>query len=267
VSSVLGNPLLRRAATANFSSGKVAFGEKNRYILPIFPLEWIRVDFDGADFDIDLGKRAPLPFADGSQRILYAAHLVEHLSDPGVRHFFAECHRILAPGGAVRIETPDAEQMIALYRQRDAHFLSYFRARRAEELVGKLGYPPKYLEDQLSLVGGLSNYMDHAARSGHIPVYASADEVEDKLATLDLEQFTAWCVSLQSAEQLSTGGHQNWMTADKLRRELLAAGFTRVEHVDFNVTTIPGLLLNRGSRSIREKRERAFYSVYVEAFK
>ena len=43
--------------------------------------------------------------------------------------------------------------------------------------------------------------------------------------------------------------------------------FHRVVRVGFGRTEIRGLKLNAGRGSIREKPHRAFYSIYVEAFK
>jgi predicted SAM-dependent methyltransferase len=263
----LGHKGFRRYSTSGLASGKVALGERNKYVLPIFPLEWIRVDIEGADFDLDLKRRRPFPFADGSQRVLYSAHLVEHLDQESFEHFLHECARVLAPGGAIRIETPDAERLIQAYRQRDEPVLRRFRENRRRDLMERLGLPSKYLEDHLTVLGELSNYIDHAVQSGHIPVYATREQFDRNLDTLSLDALAGWAVSLQTPAQLASGGHQNWMTWDKLRHHLLNAGFSRVERVDFGVTTIDGLTLNRGISSIREKAHRAFYSVYVEAFK
>jgi hypothetical protein len=264
---VLGNRLFRRYCTSGFTSGKLALGERNKYVLPVFPLDWIRVDIEGSDFDLDMEQGCPFPFENASQRLLYTAHLVEHLDQKSFEHFLAECARVLAPGGAIRIETPDAELLIQAYRQRDEAVLHRFRENRRRDLVERLGLPEKYLEDHLTVLGELSNYIDHRARSGHIPVYASKAEFDDKLDTLDLEGLADWCVSLQTPEQLSSGGHQNWMTWQKLRDHLQRVGFSRVERASFGVTTIPRLALNHGRGSIKEKPHRSFYSVYVEAFK
>jgi SAM-dependent methyltransferase len=267
VAKVLGNKGLRHYCTAGFTSGKVALGERNKYVLPIFPLDWIRVDIEGADYDLDLERGRPFPFADASQHILYSAHLVEHLDHESFEHFLKECERVLAPGGAIRIETPDAERLIQAYRQREDAVLCRFRENRRRDLIEKLGLPDKYLEDHLTVLGELSNYIDHRVSSGHIPVYATREEFDDKLNTLDLEALANWSVSLQTPEQLASGGHQNWMTWDKLRDQLLRAGFSRVVRAGFGETAIPGLKLNHGLASIKEKPHRAFYSVYVEAFK
>jgi SAM-dependent methyltransferase len=267
VAGVLGNRRLRRYATKDFTSGKVVLGEKNRYVFPVFPLDWIRVDIDGADFDLDFERGFALPFADASQHLLYAAHLVEHLDEGSFEHLLRECRRILVRGGAIRIETPDADKLVRFYRDRDERALEWFRERRRQNLVERLGLPTSYLEDHLTVLGELSNYIDHSIDSGHIPVYVSPEEFDENLRRLDLESLARWAVSLQTRDQQLSGGHQNWMTGDKLCGALVAAGFERASVVDFGRTTIPGLALDAGFGSIREKRYRAFYSVYVEAFK
>ena len=75
------------------------------------------------------------------------------------------------------------------------------------------------------MLGELSNYIDHRIHSGHIPVYATKDEFDRKLNTSDIDALAEWCVSLQTEEQLASGGHQNWMSWEKVRRHLVAAGF------------------------------------------
>ena len=263
----LGNAQFRRVCTSNYTSERVAFGEKNRYVLPVFPLRWVRVDVDGADVNLDLNRRPRLPFVDGSQHLLYASHVVEHLDEGSFRHFLAECHRILAPGGAMRIETPDAEFLVDAYRRRDQTVLGHFRRHREANLVRRLRLHDRYLEDHLTVLGELSSYIDHERDSGHVPAYASAVEFEEKLAMLDLDGFTRWCVSLQTERQRASGGHQNWMSWSKLVERLKSAGFRRVARAAFGKTEIAGLKLNRGRGAIREKPHRAFYSLYVEAFK
>ena len=57
------------------------------------------------------------------------------------------------------------------------------------------------------------------------------------------------------------------MSPAKVKANLERAGFGRVVPVRFGETQIRGLSLNAGAGSIREKRHRAFYSLYVEAFK
>lgn len=50
-----------------------------------------------------------LPFADGEVGFIYAEHFFEHLFLDEVIALLRETHRVLAPGGVVRIASPDAD--------------------------------------------------------------------------------------------------------------------------------------------------------------
>lgn len=50
---------------------------------------------------------AGLPFEDASTPWIQAFHVLEHLDLHEGRRFLAECRRVLAPGGRLRISTPD----------------------------------------------------------------------------------------------------------------------------------------------------------------
>ncbi len=59
--------------------------------------------------------RGPLPFADASVDVVYHAHMLEHLEADDARRFLAECHRILRPGGVLRVVVPDLEGIAQAY--------------------------------------------------------------------------------------------------------------------------------------------------------
>src|SRR4030067_1030822 len=64
--------------------------------------EWINIDFLGdrnAVFPWDLRLALPLPNA--CCDAVYSSHTIEHFDRPGARHFLAECHRVLKPGGVL----------------------------------------------------------------------------------------------------------------------------------------------------------------------
>jgi hypothetical protein len=125
----------------------------------------------------------------------------------------------------------------------------------------------KYLEDQLSLLGEISNYL-LPGEPHHVPVYATKEELDAKLNSLDLDRFAEWCFSLQTPEQRKSGGHQNILYHSKLKRLLEEAGFSGVIAADFDFTTIGELRLNgKGRLAIKTKPHRRFYSLYVEATK
>ncbi len=56
-----------------------------------------------------------LPYPDGSAAFVYSSHLIEHLSRWQALAFARECARVLAPGGVMRVCTPDLHQMATAY--------------------------------------------------------------------------------------------------------------------------------------------------------
>jgi hypothetical protein len=249
------------------ANGKIALGESlNAEGVPAsFPPDWTFVDWKFADHQINLVERPVLPFRDRSQKIIYSAHLIEHLPQPTLVALLRECHRVLKIGGRIRIECPDAEKLVQLYRKSDTHMLKHFRNFRRREIVEARGFDAKYLEDHLSLLGEISNYII-AGEHFHMPVYISKAEFDEKFDSLDLDQFAEWCISLQTPEQRKSGGHQNAIYFSKIKQMLEDAGFIDVIRTDFGVTTIPDLRLNESHpQSIQTKPHRRFYSLYVEA--
>lgn len=248
---------VRRFLTRGFSSGLIALGERNSYLIPG---RWITVDWVGGDVTADFRAGHGLPFSDDSQRFVYSAHLVEHLDDDSISRLFAECRRILQPGGWLRVETVDAARLVRAYLEGDRSFFDYFVRGYRQYAVERVGLPTAVLEPHNVLVGELSSYIDSRAEpGGHLPVVVSKPEVDRRLEDLDLDGFGRWCVSLQSADQYASGGHVNCLYFEKLERILREVGFQRVEHAR-NGYSVSGFPL----RGI-ERPHRAFYSVYVEA--
>ncbi|GAB3099859.1 class I SAM-dependent methyltransferase [Lysobacter terrae] len=67
-----------------------------------------------------------LPFAEGSVRLIFLSHLLEHLFYPNdVMPFLSELLRVLEPGGVVRIVVPDIAQCIEAYQRDDAAFFEH----------------------------------------------------------------------------------------------------------------------------------------------
>lgn len=87
---------------------------------------WINIDAHPADLALNVGRR--LPFADGTARLIFASHVLEHLYYPApALRFLAECLRVLRPGGRIRLIVPDIERYIRAYADGDQAF---FDARR-----------------------------------------------------------------------------------------------------------------------------------------
>jgi predicted SAM-dependent methyltransferase len=73
------------------------------------------VDFRGLNRVVYLDARKPFPLPDSSFDLVFNEHMIEHLSYPEGRHCLAECHRILRPGGRIRVATPSIDRLIQLY--------------------------------------------------------------------------------------------------------------------------------------------------------
>jgi len=82
----------------------------------IFHPDWINLDSAPAAPGVRAcDARGGLPFADASVDGVYHAHMLEHLEAEDARKFLAECHRILRPGGVVRVVVPDLEGIAQAY--------------------------------------------------------------------------------------------------------------------------------------------------------
>src|SRR3954452_16614581 len=62
---------------------------------------------------LDATRRWPLE--DGSVSCVYADNVIEHITLDAVRRMLAEAHRCLAPGGVIRLVTPDLRGHVELY--------------------------------------------------------------------------------------------------------------------------------------------------------
>ena len=57
------------------------------------------------------------PFDDDTFDYVFSEHMIEHVDYAGALRMLRECHRVLKPGGKIRIATPDLEVLIGLHAQ------------------------------------------------------------------------------------------------------------------------------------------------------
>jgi SAM-dependent methyltransferase len=62
----------------------------------------------------DLAYGIPLP--DHTAECIYASHFVEHLDRAVAESLFREVHRVLIPGGTLRLVVPDVSKLVASYQ-------------------------------------------------------------------------------------------------------------------------------------------------------
>ena len=85
----------------------------------VFLPGWRNLDFVARPPHVvrhDLRETLPLPA--GRCEVVYHSHVLEHFDRAEADRFLAECHRVLAPGGVLRVVVPDLEQKARLYLDR-----------------------------------------------------------------------------------------------------------------------------------------------------
>jgi predicted SAM-dependent methyltransferase len=77
---------------------------------------WLNADIEPCSPDvayIDLTK--PLPFQDACFDYVFSEHVIEHFSYQQGLAMLRESHRVLRPGGRIRVSTPDLAFVMGLY--------------------------------------------------------------------------------------------------------------------------------------------------------
>ena len=81
---------------------------------------WTHIDGDPQWMpDICMDLRERLPFEDGSADYMHSEDFLGQLSLEEAGRFFAECHRVLKPGGVLRLLTPDLALLARMYVEQD----------------------------------------------------------------------------------------------------------------------------------------------------
>jgi predicted SAM-dependent methyltransferase len=62
----------------------------------------------------------PLPYPDGAFEAAFGSHVLEHLTPDEGERLLLELHRVLRPGGILRIAVPDLDAVVASYSPDDA---------------------------------------------------------------------------------------------------------------------------------------------------
>ena len=74
---------------------------------------------------LDISK--PLPFVDASVSWVYAEHLIEHVPLTTSVSWLTEVHRVLRPGGLLRLTTPDLAKYVEGYSEGSKFFAKHRR--------------------------------------------------------------------------------------------------------------------------------------------
>jgi predicted SAM-dependent methyltransferase len=78
--------------------------------------DWVNVDIDReSQPDVCANLAGGLPFANGVARLMHTEDFIDQLELEQAAEFLRECHRILIPGGVLRVLTPDMRKLAHLY--------------------------------------------------------------------------------------------------------------------------------------------------------
>lgn len=77
---------------------------------------WANLDIEGLGTLVwDLRK--PLPLEPGRVRFVYTEHFIEHIGRDDAKRLFSHARNVMAPGGMVRVSTPDLKRLVDDYRE------------------------------------------------------------------------------------------------------------------------------------------------------
>lgn len=119
---------------------------------------WVNIDLIGYKCDLtwDLGR--PLPFAPGAADAVFSEHVLEHLPLLLGLTLMSETHRVLRPGGVVRIGVPDGHRYAESYLAGGAGVIDEHRPGRPtpllamQEIYFRHGHTTMYDEETLILL-------------------------------------------------------------------------------------------------------------------
>lgn len=113
--SVIGRAFARRLDLAKEQTTYINLGCGTSH----FP-GFVDIDFFGTEAAYGADLRYPLLIDNESADGIFTEHVLEHLSYDEAASVLAECHRVLKPGGRLRIVLPDVSLFIRRYVDRDS---------------------------------------------------------------------------------------------------------------------------------------------------
>lgn len=127
-------------------------------LIPRWAVEWLcqrrfidpmqaRIAVIGHERGVRRARATKIPVADGGAEVVYSSHMLEHLTRHDADRFLLEAHRVLRPGGILRLVVPD----IRIYVD------EYLAKGEADVFVERL----RLANERSSLKGFLVGFRDH----------------------------------------------------------------------------------------------------------
>lgn len=86
---------------------------------------WDNIDIEEAPNTIKHDLIKELPYEDKSVEKIFTEHVIEHFQKEDGQYLLTECHRVLKPGGSIRIGWPSLELLIKAYLGKDKKYKEF----------------------------------------------------------------------------------------------------------------------------------------------
>jgi predicted SAM-dependent methyltransferase len=134
-----------------------------------------------------------LPLQDSTADFIYSSHFLEHLFKPDAERLLKESHRVLKPGGIVRVCVPDLAYAVSLYSQgkKEQMLENYFFVEDKESFLArhKYMYDFELLKNLLEKIG-FSQVVRCEYQQGRTPDLDKLDNRPEE--TLFVEAVKPW---------------------------------------------------------------------------
>jgi predicted SAM-dependent methyltransferase len=87
---------------------------------------WLNTDIEPRAGQAYLDVTKPFPLPEGSMQVVFSEHLIEHVPYEDGLKMLKECHRVLGPGGGVRIATPNLMKFVELFAEPKSEAVTRF---------------------------------------------------------------------------------------------------------------------------------------------
>lgn len=198
---------------------------------------WTNIDFVSEHYapfqrnvvHYDLMQCAPLPVESGVAEIVYTSHTIEHVTDAAVANLFREAHRVLKPGGCLRVTTgPDAElDYAALMRGDVDHFYWDEDYVAPGTFEGQLLAPATSVPLEERWLHHVATQLAPNSVAKHA-VKLDAVAVRALLKVKSMEEALNYLTSLCTFDPKMPGNHVSWWTRGKAMDAIRKAGFETV---------------------------------------
>lgn len=121
---------------------------------------WLNIDLESRIADKKFDLTRPWPYASKTVTCIYAEHFIEHVLYAQLEKLLLECYRVLKPGGAIRLSTPDLAYLVHCYLNnniiewKDYDFMPDTACQMLNDGFTKWGH--RYVYDERELMGMLS---------------------------------------------------------------------------------------------------------------